>query len=48
MGKKYIVGDTGAGYAGKCLVWLLKNLALNVKYLWAQKILRDKSLTVMQ
>jgi hypothetical protein len=32
----------------KCLVWLLKNLALNVKYLWGQKILKDKNLTVMQ
>ena len=32
----------------KCLVWLLKNLALNVKFLWVQKILKDKSLTVMQ
>jgi tryptophan synthase beta chain len=48
MGKKYIVGDTGAGYAGKCSVWLLKNLVLNVKYSWGQRILKDKSLTVMQ
>ena len=32
----------------KCLVWLLKNSALSARYLWVQKILRDKNLTVMQ
>ena len=37
-GKKFIVGDTGAGYAGKMLSMAAKNLVLNVKYLWEQKI----------
>ena len=45
--KKYIIGDTGAGYAGKCLAWLQKNLVLNVKYLWELKILNDKQLIAM-
>ena len=40
-GKKFIVGDTGAGYAGKMLSMAAKNLALNVKFLWARKILKD-------
>ena len=47
MGKKYIVGDTGAGYAGKMLSMAAKSLALNVKYLWVQKILNVKNQTVM-
>ena len=37
-GKKYVVGDTGAGYAGKMLSMAAKNLALSVKFLWVQKI----------
>ena len=37
-GKKYIVGDTGAGYAGKMLSMAAKNLVLNVKFLWELKI----------
>ena len=43
MGKKYIVGDTGAGYAGKMLSMAAKNLDLNVKFLWVQKTLKDKN-----
>ena len=43
-GKKFIVGDTGAGYAGKMLSMAAKNLALNVKFLWVLKILKDKDL----
>ena len=37
-GKKFIVGDTGAGYAGKMLSMAAKKFDLNVKYLWEQKI----------
>ena len=37
-GKKYIVGDTGAGYAGKMLSMAAKNLDLSVKFLWELKI----------
>ena len=37
-GKKYVVGDTGAGYAGKMLSMAAKNLVLNVKFLWEPKI----------
>ena len=37
-GKKYIVGDTGAGYAGKMLSMAAKNLDSNVKYSWVPKI----------
>ena len=37
-GKKFIVGDTGAGYAGKMLSMAAKNLDLNVRFLWVQKI----------
>ena len=48
MGKKYIVGDTGAGYAGKMLSMAAKNLVLNVKFLWGQKIYKDKNPIVMQ
>ena len=47
MGKKYIVGDTGAGYAGKMLSMAAKNLVLNAKFSWVQKISRDKNQTVM-
>ena len=47
MGKKYIVGDTGAGYAGKMLSMAAKNLVLNVKFLWVLRILKDKNLIVM-
>ena len=43
-GKKYIVGDTGAGYAGKMLSMAAKNLVSNVKYLWGLKISKDKDL----
>ena len=46
-GKKYIVGDTGAGYAGKMLSMAAKNLALSVKFLWELKILYVKNLTVI-
>ena len=35
--KKYIVGDTGAGYAGKMFSMAAKNLVLNVKFLWGLK-----------
>ena len=45
--KKYIIGDTGAGYAGKMLSMAAKNLVLRVKYLWEPKILCAKQLTVM-
>ena len=37
-GKKFIVGDTGAGYAGKMLSMAAKSLDLNVKFSWEQKI----------
>ena len=47
-GKKYIVGDTGAGYAGKMFLWLLRNLVLNAKFLWVPKILKDKGQTLNQ
>ena len=47
-GKKYIVGDTGAGYAGKMLSMAAKNLVSNVKFLWEQKILKGKDLTLRQ
>ena len=30
----------------KCFQWRLKNLALNVKFLWEQKILKDNDLTL--
>jgi len=33
-GKKYVVGDTGAGYAGKMLSMAAKKFGLNVKYSW--------------
>ena len=39
--KKFIVGDTGAGYAGKMLSMAAKNLDSNVKFLWVQKTLKD-------
>ena len=42
-GKKYIVGDTGAGYAGKMLSMAAKKFGLNVKFLWVPKISRDKT-----
>ena len=45
--KKYIIGDTGAGYAGKMLSMAAKNLVLSVKYLWEPKILCVKLLTAM-
>ena len=32
----------------KCFPWLLKNLDLNAKYLWAPKIWRDKNQIVMR
>ena len=41
-GKKFIVGDTGAGYAGKMLSMAAKNLVSSVKFLWEQRILKDK------
>ena len=48
MGKKYIIGDTGAGYAGKMLSMAAKNLVLNVKFLWELKILNGKNQIVMR
>ena len=48
MGKKYIIGDTGAGYAGKMLSMAAKNSVLNVKFLWVLKILNDKNQIVMR
>ena len=47
-GKKYIVGDTGAGYAGKMLSMAAKKFGLKCKIFMGQKILKDKNLTVMQ
>ena len=46
-GKKYIVGDTGAGYAGKMLSMAAKKFGLKCKIFMEQKILKDKNLTVM-
>ena len=43
MGKKYIVGDTGAGYAGKMLSMAAKNLDLNVKFLWGKRYKKTKT-----
>ena len=42
-GKKFIVGDTGAGYAGKILSMATKNSDLNVKFLWGQKIQKTET-----
>ena len=47
-GKKFIIGDTGAGYAGKMLSMAAKNLDLNVKYSWVLKISKDKNPIVMR
>ena len=38
MGKKYIIGDTGAGYAGKMLSMAAKKFGLKCKILWERKI----------
>ena len=46
-GKKFVVGDTGAGYAGKMLSMAAKSLAFNAKYLWVQKISKGKNLMLM-
>ena len=43
-GKKYVIGDTGAGYAGKMLSMAAKNLALNVKFLWELKTYKGRGL----
>ena len=43
--KKNIIGDTGAGYAGKMLSMAAKNSGSNVKSSWEQKILLVKLLT---
>ena len=48
MGKKYIVGDTGAGYAGKMLSMAAKKFGLKCKFSWVQKTLRDKNQIVMR
>ena len=48
LGKKFIVGDTGAGYAGKMLSMAAKKFGPNVKFLWVLKILKDKNQIVMQ
>ena len=32
----------------KCFLWQLKNLVLNVKFLWVPKILKDKDLMLKQ
>ena len=37
MGKKYIVGDTGAGYAGKMLSMAAKKFGLKCKILWSER-----------
>ena len=42
--KKFIVGDTGAGYAGKMLSMAAKKFGLKCKILWVLKILKDNSL----
>ena len=36
-GKKYIVGDTGAGYAGKMLSMAAKKFGLSAKFLWGKR-----------
>ena len=43
MGKKYIVGDTGAGYAGKMLSMAAKKFGLKCKiFMGAKDIKRQK------
>ena len=46
-GKKYIVGDTGAGYAGKMLSMAAKKFGLKCK-IFGTKILKGKDLTLRQ
>ena len=46
MGKKFIVGDTGAGYAGKMLSMAAKKFGLKCKIFMGAKILKDKVLIV--
>ena len=43
MGKNILLEIQALVMREKCLVWLLKNLALSVKYSWEQKILKDKT-----
>ena len=47
-GKKFIVGDTGAGYAGKMLSMAAKKFGLKCKFSWVQKILKDNDLMLKQ
>ena len=43
MGKKYIIGDTGAGYAGKMLSMAAKKFGLKCKiFMGAKDIKRQK------
>ena len=47
MGKKYIVGDTGAGYAGKMLSMAAKKFGLKCKIFMGAKDIKTNP-TVMQ
>ena len=42
-GKKVVIGDTGAGYAGKMLSMAAKKFGLNVKFSWVQKICKGSN-----
>ena len=49
MGKKYIVGDTGAGYAGKMLSMAAKKFGLKCKiFMGAKDIQRQQSKILSQ
>ena len=42
-GKKFVVGDTVLDMLEKCFQWRQESLVLNVRFLWAQKILKDNN-----
>ena len=48
MGKKYIVGDTGAGYAGKMLSMAAKKFELKCKIFMGAKDIKRQKPNVMQ